>query len=112
MIIENSKIPEIISKVAPVDIDAITLYPFIFCKGKARETLKRHEAIHLRQQKELFIIPFYFLYAAMWIIGFIKYRDGAVAYKRIPFEQEAYSNYINESYLDNRPCFEWRKYKI
>lgn len=112
MIIENSKIPKILSRVAPINILAITLWPFVFCKGTVSETTKRHETIHLHQQRELLVLPFFLLYVAMWIIALVKYRDGAVAYRKIPFEQEAYSNEEDEEYLSNRRRFAWREYKI
>ena len=67
IIIENSRIPKTLSVF--IDIWAITLYPFIICRGEMNEKTKNHERIHLAQQKELWLIGFYVLYIGYWLIG-------------------------------------------
>ena len=45
--------------------NAMAVYPFIFLKSKDQkldEILINHEKIHLCQQIELLLLPFYFLY--------------------------------------------------
>ncbi len=92
---------------------AISIYPFIILKyskdryGKNYETIINHEKIHLKQQKELFIIPFYFLYLLFYIINFIKFFNHTKAYFNIPFEDEAYKNDKNLSYPEKRKKFSW-----
>jgi len=44
--------------------------------------------------------------------GFIKHKDKELAYRRIRFEQEAYAQEANKSYLENRKPYSWRKYKV
>jgi len=95
-----------------IDIVAITLYPFIISREEMSEDLLRHESIHIAQQKELFVVFFYLLYGWDYLKGFIKFRDKELAYRRIRFEQEAYSHMFNEHYLDNRRLYSWRKYKV
>jgi hypothetical protein len=88
----------------PSGFSAIALFPFIFIrKGvKATPRLLNHERIHLRQQIELLVVPFYALYIFEYILRFIQYRDPALAYQNISFEREAYANDANESYLASR----------
>lgn len=108
--IENSKIPVMLSKVSPINIWAINLAFFVFCRGELSSTGKNHETIHFKQGLELLFVGFWLLYFISWIIGLIRYRDGALAYRMIPFEQEAYSNESDLIYLDDRKLYSWVKY--
>ncbi len=47
--IENSKIPVWLSKLAPIEISAITLGPIVLSRGKISEKTKLHETIHFMQ---------------------------------------------------------------
>ena len=109
---ENSKIPFWLSKVAPIDIWAITLGPVVVCKGEMNEQTKRHETIHWQQYIELGIIGFPVLYLIYWLVGLWKYRSGKIAYAMIPFEQEAYGNDMDIGYLYKRERYNWWWYKI
>ena len=100
----------ILSKVSPIDIWAISLGLFVFCRGELSKEGKNHETIHFKQWVELLLLGFLVLYPLFWIVGLIRYRDGARAYKMIPFEQEAYANDQNLDYLDNRKLYSWVKY--
>jgi hypothetical protein len=60
-----------------------------------------HEKIHWKQQLEMLVIPFYFLYCLEF---FIK------GYRGISFEREAYNNEKNLGYLNNRRHYSWVKY--
>ena len=95
-----------------IEIAAITLYPFIITREEMSEDLLRHESIHIAQQKELLVVFFYLLYGLDYLRGLIKFRDKELAYYRIRFEQEAYAQMLNESYLENRKSYSWRKYRI
>jgi len=110
IIIENSKVPKIISLMT--DIGAITLWPFIFIKDTANERLIRHESIHIAQYNELFVIGFLALYLYDWIHGLLKYRDSDLAYYQTRFEQEAYEHSVNNGYLESRNNYEWMKYHV
>jgi len=112
IIIENSRIPGWLSKIAPIDIRAVTIWPFVLSKEPMDTRTKQHEMIHVAQQKELLAIPFFLLYGIFWLVGLVRYGDGHVAYRRIPFEQEAYANEMKEDYLGYRKAYNWIKYKI
>lgn len=85
-------------------IRALAFYPFIIMPRETivDDKLLNHERIHLRQQLELLIIPFYIWY----IIAII--RNG---YMGISFEKEAYDNDSNLSYLKGRKMFSFLKYR-
>lgn len=92
---------------------AIALFPFIFLKTtelKNSKTLINHERIHLRQQLELLIIPFYILYIFEYIIRRFQYKNHNLAYRNISFEREAYGNEQKLSYLQNRKYFAFIAY--
>jgi len=108
--IENSALPVVLSRVSPINIWAISIGPFVWCKGTLNETDKIHETIHYQQQLELLFVGQWILYFIFWVIGLFRYRDGAVAYMMIPFEKEAYSNEENLEYLSQRKSYSWVKY--
>ena len=108
--VENSKVPIILSYLSPIDINAIALGPFVWCRGTMDETLRNHETIHYHQQLELLFVGQWLLYVFYWLKGLIKYKDGAVAYAESPFELEAYQNEADLDYLKNRERFAWRHY--
>lgn len=86
------------------NIRAIALFPFIFIRDKIDKKnliLNNHERIHLRQQLEMLIIPFYIWYGIESI--FKKYED-------ISFEREAFNNENNLEYLKDRKWYSWVKY--
>jgi len=95
-----------------IDVYAITLFPFIISKEKMDDRTLNHETIHIHQQKELLVIPFYLLYGLYYLIGIIKYKNKQQAYYMIPFEQEAYDNDHNLDYLETRKWYAWRRYKV
>lgn len=97
-------------------IGGITLWPFVVLREKhnankwARERAARiinHESIHIKQQEELLIIPFYVLYITEWFIKLFFY--GKQAYYNISFEREAYDNDDNLEYLSSRKNYRWIK---
>lgn len=91
-----------------ITVGAITLWPFIILSPKNNNDITiNHEKIHLEQQKELFIVFFYILYAFYWIKGLIAFRDKYEAYMSIPFEKEAYQNDHDFEYLKNRKRYSW-----
>ena len=81
----------------------LAFFPFIFVRKDVTLTpsLVNHEKIHLRQQIEMLIIPFYIWYLIEY------YTKG---YENISFEKEAYTNDYNLHYLKNRPLFNFTKY--
>lgn len=73
---------------------AMAMWPFIFARKKLSEIDINHEKIHLAQQLELLIIPFYIIYLIEWIFK---------GYRNISFEKEAYTHQEDMNYL------EWRR---
>ena len=86
-----------------MDAAAMAFYPFIIRASTTEITpeLINHERIHLRQQRELLIIPFYIWYLIAY------YRKG---YMNVSFEKEAYNNERDLNYLKKRNIFGFRKY--
>tara|TARA_Y100000310_G_scaffold325194_1_gene388300 strand:- start:356 stop:712 length:357 start_codon:yes stop_codon:yes gene_type:complete len=109
---ENSKIPVWLSKLAPININALSFAFFVWCRGELSERAKRHETIHYQQQLELLFVFQWLLYGIFWLWGCWKLKDGKKAYYRCPFEQEAYQNEYNLNYFEFREYYAWRKYKI
>lgn len=106
---ENSKVPVILSKVAPIEIGAITLGPFIFSRGEMSDRTKNHERIHWEQYKECLIIGFLVLYGLSYVINLCKGMKGPEAYRNIWFEKEAYDNDHDFEYIQNRRWFSWAR---
>jgi hypothetical protein len=71
----------------------------------------RHEKIHIQQQRELWVIGFYILYAYYWMANKIKGMNSSDAYHAIPFEAEAYAHETEDNYLLIRTKMNWRNYK-
>jgi hypothetical protein len=88
----------------PKRFHAITIFPFIFLRhgGSENEILINHERIHLRQQAELLILPFYLWYIIEYLLKLIIYRNHDKAYRNISFEREAYRNDADVAYLKRR----------
>jgi len=91
----------------------MALLPFILLRDKRMKnnhTLINHERIHLRQQAEMLILPFYLWYITEYFIRLIMYRNKKKAYYNISFEREAYTNDRNLNYLNNRCFWNFTKY--
>jgi len=83
----------------------IALWPFILVKSKAYKTnavFINHERIHLKQQLELLILPFYLWYGLEFLLRLLTYKNHLKAYKNISFEREAYSKEADLHYLKRR----------
>ncbi len=91
----------------------MAIFPFILLKEASYKTNKRlinHERIHLRQQLELLVLPFYALYLLHYLFNLIRYRNHHRAYLNIVFEKEAYACDDNLDYLTQRRFFSWLKF--
>ena len=108
--IENSIVPKILSIFSPIEIWAINIGPFVWCRGKLTKTTKRHEAIHFQQQLELLFVIHWILYVIFWMRGLLVYRGGSSAYINSPFEREAYDNERKYTYLRKRKRYAWVSY--
>tara|TARA_R110002167_G_scaffold23281_1_gene82708 strand:+ start:682 stop:1011 length:330 start_codon:yes stop_codon:yes gene_type:complete len=91
----------------------LTVWPFIILKhGALKEdaVLINHEKIHLKQQLELLVLPFYILYITEWLLRSLIYLDFYRGYQNISFEREAYDNELNLEYTGERKAFSFFKY--
>jgi hypothetical protein len=91
----------------------MALFPFIFVKThhlKLNKVIINHERIHLRQQLELLLLPFYFLYLLNYLLNLLYYLKREKAYRNIVFEREAYGNDGNLNYLEERKFWSWLRY--
>lgn len=91
----------------------ITIFPFVFLKSKhlkLKRTLINHERIHLRQQIELLVIPFYVIYGIEFLVRLLQFKNWNLAYKNISFEREAYANEAALDYLKHRKNWSFLKY--
>jgi hypothetical protein len=109
-IFENSKLPIWLSKIAPIEVNAVSFACFVFCRGKLSKTSKRHETIHYHQQLEMLFVFQWLLYGLFTLSGLVRYRNGKDAYYENPFEREAYDNEKKYTYLEKRPLWNWIHY--
>ncbi|WP_120213604.1 hypothetical protein [Epilithonimonas arachidiradicis] len=94
-------------------ISGITLFPFILLRKseyRQNSTLINHERIHIRQQLELLVVPFYIWYLTEYYLRYLKYKNPDLAYRNISFEREAYANEHNPDYLMSRKFWSFFKY--
>ena len=85
-------------------VNGMTIWPFVLVQQpNPSARLLNHERIHLRQQLELLLLPFYIWYFAEY--GYYRLRGlrHYEAYRSIRFEREAFANDHNLDYLNNRP---------
>jgi hypothetical protein len=100
----------IIPQIKYLGISGITLFPFIILRDNQLKQDKRimnHERIHIRQQVELLVLPFYIIYLIEFGIGLFKYKNRQTAYKNISFEREAYKYDSDITYLNKRKVWSW-----
>jgi hypothetical protein len=93
----------------PRGFRGLTFFPFVFLTDKddkLNTVFINHEKIHIRQQLELLILPFYIWYLTEYLFRLIQYKDRKKAYFNISFEREAYANEKDFVYLKNRKV--WR----
>ena len=93
---------------------AIVLFPFILLRypeDRHDRQLLNHEKIHVRQQVELLVIPFYVWYVAEYYWHRWRGKNRVDAYLAISFEREAYAHERDFQYLNRRPRFAFRQYR-
>jgi hypothetical protein len=97
----------------PKGYRGLTVFPFVFLKQReyvADAVLINHERIHLRQQLELLVLPFFVWYGLEFLWYFLKQRDVKSAYYSISFEREAYANEKDLYYLKQRSFWQFVKH--
>lgn len=104
----------IVSKyLIPKGYRGMALCPFVIIRyrmDKENRVLVNHEKIHVRQQLELLIVPFFILYFLEYLVRLLQYKNKNVAYRNISFEREAYGNEDDLDYLKNRSFWKFIKY--
>lgn len=93
--------------------NGITLWPFIIARQerlKEDVTFVTHEKIHLRQQIEMLVIPFYLWYMLEFFFRIFQYKNRRTAYKNISFEREAFAHEKDLDYLKTRSLWTFLKY--
>lgn len=91
----------------------MTVFPFMLLKSKTMKenrVLINHEKIHLKQQLELLIIPFFVIYVLEFYIRLLQYKSWKMAYRNISFEREAYENEKDLNYIKRRPFWNFITY--
>lgn len=101
-------------------IGGITLFPYIILRERYRDNsyyvtkytnrIINHESIHIQQQMETLIIPFFIWYIVEWFIKSIIYLSTTRGYQKISFEQEANEHEEDINYLKTRKRFSWIRY--
>jgi hypothetical protein len=90
----------------PKGFSGFTVFPFVILANqhdRCNKVLLDHERIHLRQQAELLVLPFFVWYGIEYLFRLAQSGDRHEAYKNIGFEKEAYANEGNPGYLVSRP---------
>lgn len=97
----------------PKGFTGITLYPFIIVRDerlRQNADLINHERIHLCQQAEMLVLPFYIWYGIEFFVRLFQYRSRYTAYRNISFEREAYQHENNPAYLQHRRFWNFVKF--
>ena len=86
-------------------------FGILFTKKKELDNVSiNHERIHTRQMQEMLYIFFYLWYGIEYLIIRFKHKSQGDAYDDVSFEEEAYANEENLTYLDIRKPYAWFKY--
>ena len=97
----------------PKGYRGLTAFPFVFVRhrvDKKNLVFINHEKIHLRQQLELLVLPFFIWYFLEYLFRLVQYKNTNLAYRNISFEGEAYANELNLDYLKNRSFLRFLKH--
>lgn len=91
----------------------INLFGVLFTKVKNGLLTNRtvnHELIHTAQMRELGYIGYYLWYGIEYLIIRLFHKKQGNAYHDVSFEEEAYANEKDMTYLQNRKHYAWFKY--
>lgn len=91
----------------------MTVFPFVFLRTadlKNNQVLMNHERIHIRQQIEMLVIPFYIWYLTEFLIKSLKYLSVEQGYRNISFEREAYQKEADFNYISKRKFWAWIRF--
>jgi hypothetical protein len=99
--------------IVPKGYLGITIFPFVILRHnslKQDSVLINHERIHLKQQLELLVLPFFIIYSFEFLIRLFQFKSWYLAYKNISFEREAYANEKDLDYLKSRSFWNFITY--
>lgn len=92
-------------------VSGMAIFPFVFVKNTRKsKVLLNHERIHITQQLEMLVLPFFIWYIIEYCIGYYKFKNHDWAYRSISFEKEAYKHDNDFDYLKKRPFWAFTKY--
>ena len=97
----------------PKGFRGITFYPFVILADKndgLNPVVVNHESIHIRQQLEMLIIPFFIWYGLEFVYRWVQYKDRHKGYRNISFEREAYTNEKDLYYLKQRSFWKFLRF--
>lgn len=104
----------IVSKyLIPKGYRGMTVFPFVILRERSDKevsVLVNHEKIHIRQQLELLVLPFFVWYLMEYVFRLMRYGNRYEAYRNISFEREAYANEKDPDYLKSRSFWKFLKY--
>ena len=103
----------VVKYLIPKGYRGMAVFPFVLVKydfDKTNRVFVNHEKIHLRQQIEMLILPFFIWYVFEFLIRLIQYKNKDLAYRNISFEREAYRNESDLNYLKKRSFFGFLNY--
>nr|WP_233264597.1 MULTISPECIES: hypothetical protein [unclassified Flavobacterium] len=104
----------IVSKyLIPKGYRGLTIFPFVIVKfkeDKENPILLNHERLHIRQQLELLVLPFFIWYLLEYCIRLLYYKNSYLAYKNISFERECYRHEQDLNFLKKRTFFNFLKF--
>lgn len=89
-------------RLLPKGTYGMTLWPFVLLREsrlKEDAVLINHERIHLRQQIQMLILPFYLWYGIEFLIRLAILRNKKKAYRALAMEREAYAHESDPNYL-------------
>lgn len=97
----------------PKGYNGLTLFPFVMLRNdfdKANKMLLNHEKIHIRQQMQMLIVPFFIWYLIEFLFRLLQFKDKNRAYRNISFEREAYANEHDMNYVGQMSFWSFLKY--
>ncbi len=92
---------------------AMAIWPFVVVRkldDRFNASLLNHERIHLRQQVELLIVPFYVWYGLEYLFRRLPTKSHLRAYQAIGFEREAMRHESEPGYLTRRKSYAFLRY--
>lgn len=108
IVLVNRLLPRLLAGPSGNKFAGLCLWPFIIVQNpefKKDLVFMNHERIHLRQQAELLVLPFFLWYGLEFLWRWFHFKNARQAYRNIGFEREAYDNEKNPDYLRNRKFF-------